>query len=264
MKVTRELYECHLCCRRSTRSSRPTSRRVLAAGTDQLAIACAFITDGGVEALRPHAQRLRLPRSYIVIAWEPPTTPEVVNRLHDLCPGNVYVHLGVRTPYEVRLGRALMHSKVFLASGGNGCLLWTGSHNLTASAMVGANCEAAIVLQGFADEAPFQAAREHLERCRQEAIRYDPLNPPDPPGGGTATLIIHAEAHVEPKVPRWFVHFRPASTAYDTLIRSGAAGVAICVCPGSFERAGQAGTDRRLLGDDDWREHDLLQSSDWN
>jgi hypothetical protein len=45
------------------------STRSSPAGTEQLAIACAFITDGGVEALRPHAQRLRLPRSYIVIAW---------------------------------------------------------------------------------------------------------------------------------------------------------------------------------------------------
>ena len=34
-------------------------------------------------------------------------------------------------------------------------------------------------------------------------------------------LIIHAESHVALAQSRWFVHFRPASTAYDTLIRQG-------------------------------------------
>ena len=41
-----------------------------------------------------------------------------------------------------------MHSKVFFARAGEQCRLWTGSHNLTASAMQGVNCEAAVLVEG--------------------------------------------------------------------------------------------------------------------
>jgi hypothetical protein len=41
-----------------------------------------------------------------------------------------------------------MHSKVFFAKNGQRCQLWAGSHNLTASASQGVNCEAAVLLDG--------------------------------------------------------------------------------------------------------------------
>src|SRR5882757_4278605 len=93
--------------------ARPILDSILAQGVDQVAIACAFLTGGGVELLRRHAHRLKLRDSFVVVAWDPPTNLEAVTELHTLAPGNVYVHLGVETPEEKKVGPGLMHSKVF-------------------------------------------------------------------------------------------------------------------------------------------------------
>jgi hypothetical protein len=110
-----------------------------------------------------------------------------------------------------------MHSKVFLARAGTQCWLWTGSHNLTASAAQGVNCEAAVLLEGSIDEPPFRAALAHLEQCKQEAVVFNPFNPPTPllPQD---FLIIHAECLVGVRPTPWFVHLRPATTSYDRLM----------------------------------------------
>src|SRR5215469_7472610 len=106
--------------------ARPLLDDVLERGADQLAIACAFLTGGGVEVLRPHAARLQLRDSFIVVAWAEPTQLKAVEDLHYLCPGHVYVHLGDKTPIEIGVGRGLMHSKLFFARVGEDCWLWTG------------------------------------------------------------------------------------------------------------------------------------------
>jgi len=116
--------------------ARPLLDEVLEHGVDQIAIACAFLTDGGVELLKRHASRLKLLGSFLVVAWELPTNLAAVEELHALCPGNVYLHLGAQTPVEKGVGPGLMHSKVFLSRAENRCWLWTGSHNLTASVRV--------------------------------------------------------------------------------------------------------------------------------
>lgn len=198
--------------------ARPILDQVLAVGTEQIAIACAFLTDGGVEFLRHHIDRLLLPSSFVVVAWKEPTTLETLNALHDLIPGKLYVHLGMLTPVEQNLGAGLMHSKVFYARGGNRCSLWTGSHNLTASAMQGANREAAVLIEGTKDESVFVDALDHLNQCRAEALLFDPLNPP-PSLQPEQTLVIHAECHaVIPPLP-CFVHLRPDDTDYDKAMR---------------------------------------------
>ena len=198
--------------------ARPVLDRVLSGGTEQLASACAFLTPGGVEMLRPHAGRLTLPGSFVVVAWQLPTTLESLNLLYDLIPGHLYVHLGSETPYEKGVGAGLMHSKVFFAKAGDQCQLWTGSHNLTASAMQGVNCEAAVLLEGSFTETPFQEALAHLNHCRSEAMLFDPLNPP-PPLVPNQTLVIHAECHTALKSAPWFVHLRPDNTDYDKAMR---------------------------------------------
>ena len=101
---------------------------VLFGGTEQIAIACAFLTPGGVEFLRRHAKRLRLSPSFVVVAWEPPTTHDALNELYAEIPGKLYMHLGSLTPVErgAGSGSALMHSKVFFAKDGRHCSLWTG------------------------------------------------------------------------------------------------------------------------------------------
>lgn len=202
--------------------ARPELDVVLASGTDRLVIACAFLTPGGVETLKRHAARLAQAGSFVVVAWDTPTTLDALNDLHSVMPGNLYVHLGSLTPVEKGVGGGLMHSKVFLAKGGGRCQLWTGSHNLTASAMQGVNCEAAVLIEGYEDERVFQDALTHLNQCRAEAMLFDPLNPP-PPLNPEQTLVIHAEVHAVLKNPPWFVHLRPNNTDYDKAMRPPAA-----------------------------------------
>src|SRR4051794_35887439 len=102
----------------------PILGKVLASGTDQVAIACAFFTGGGFEFLRPHAARLTGPDSFVVAAWEKPTDLAALEQLHALVPGKVFVHLGKLTPVERGVGPGLMHSKLFFARAGRRCWLW--------------------------------------------------------------------------------------------------------------------------------------------
>jgi hypothetical protein len=202
--------------------ARPDLDAALAYGTDQLAIACAFLTPGGVETLKRHAARLKLPDSFVVVAWDTPTSLDALNDLHAFIPGKLYVHLGSLTPVENGVGPGLMHSKVFYARKGEQCRLWTGSHNLTASAMQGVNCEAAILVEGTRDQTVFTDALAHLNQCRAEAVLFDPLNPP-PSLVSEQTLVIHAECHTVLKPHPWFVHLRPDNTDYDKAMRPPAA-----------------------------------------
>jgi hypothetical protein len=213
--------------------ARPILDAVLAAGTEQIAIACAFLTSGGVELLKRHANRLRLAPSFVVVAWEPPTILETLNELYALIPGKVYVHLGSLTPVERGVGAGLMHSKVFFAKAGNQCQLWTGSHNLTASAMQGVNREAAVLIEGTFNEPVFADALAHLNQCRAEAMLFDPLNPP-PPQTTEQTLVIHAECHTALKTMPWYVHLRPENTDYDKAMRPPAAVCLYLYDPGSL------------------------------
>jgi hypothetical protein len=202
--------------------ARPDLDALLNSGANQLAISCAFLTPGGVETLKCHAARLNLPDSFVVVAWEHPTSLDSLNALHAVIPGKLYVHLGSLTPVEKKVGPGLMHSKVFYAQAGDRCRLWTGSHNLTASAMQGVNCEAAVLVEGTRRETVFTDALAHLNRCRAEAILFDPLNPP-PPLSSEQTLVIHAERHAALKPCPWFVHLRPETTDYDKAMRPPAA-----------------------------------------
>jgi len=216
------------------RKARPELDRILAHGVDQLAIACAFLTGGGAEVLKRHAARLSLPNSFLVVAYEPPTDLEALAELHSLFPGNLYLHLGAQTPVEKKVGRGLMHSKVFFARAGDDCRLWTGSHNLTASAAQGVNCEAAIVLEGSQHEQPFLDAMAHLNQCKQESVVYDPFNLPPVPSA-EQTLVIHAEAHVALRKPPWFVHLRPATTIYDRVMLPQGAVWLFVYAPGTLK-----------------------------
>jgi hypothetical protein len=121
-------------------------------------------------------------------------------------------------PYETGVGPGLMHSKVFFARNGNKCWLWTGSHNLTASALQGVNREAAILLTGTIDERPFQDALQHLRQCRNEAKVFDPANPPSDLHA-EQILVVHAETQTDMKPLPWHVHLRPSSIAYDKEMR---------------------------------------------
>lgn len=193
---------------------------VLRNGTDQLAIACAFCTAAGVELLLPHATRLDNPDSFVVVAAAPPTDYAELSRLYALAPSSLFVHWGAQAPIEIRNGAALMHSKVFYARAGRECWLWTGSHNLTANATQGGNCEAAVLLHGNVEEQAFADAITHLRACRDEATVYTP-DPPPPPGPERGDiLVIHAETDPIPPNVRlpWHVHLCLNSPDFDKLL----------------------------------------------
>ncbi|MDQ3816083.1 MAG: hypothetical protein M3362_00135 [Acidobacteriota bacterium] len=191
---------------------------VLAHGTDQLAIACAFLTAGGAESVKPYASLLTNDDSFIVVSAAPPTDMKALATLDKLAPGRVYIHLGALTPYEKKVGRGLMHSKVFYARNGGNCKAWIGSHNLTASAMLSVNCEAAITVEGPSEDGCFQDILAHLITCRDEAVPFNSYQPPDPPPSED-TLIIHAESSETIPAPPWFVHLTPADTRLDPVMR---------------------------------------------
>lgn len=204
--------------------ARPALEQVLRNGTDQLAIACAFCTAAGVELLVRQAARLTNADSFVVVAAAPPTDYSKLARLHAVAPSSLFVHWGALAPFEIKNGAALMHSKVFYARAGSECWLWTGSHNLTANATQGGNCEAAVLLHGTADEQPFVDALQHLLACRNEATLYDPDAPP--PGGAQKSdiLVIHAESdQLPPSTPlAWRIHLCLNSPEFDALLTAPA------------------------------------------
>jgi hypothetical protein len=208
---------------------------VLRNGVDQLSIACAFLTPGGAQALLPHARNLTRTESFLVVATDWPTDLEALSILHKVAPNHLYTHLGYLTPKEKRVGPGLMHSKVFFARKGAHCWLWVGSHNLTTSAMHGANCEAAVIMEGTMEEDIFQDALEHLYRCRDEAVLFDPAKPIQPPKPRD-TLVIHAESHDSVKAPSWYVHLYLPTTAYDKVVRPPASVWLYLYPPGSLKR----------------------------
>lgn len=200
--------------------ARPDLDQVLARGTARIAIACAFLTRAGVELLRPHTARLKSPGSFVVVAWEPPTSLDAVQALYELIGDNLRIHLGDKTPEERGGGRGLMHSKVFYAEGGERSWLWTGSHNLTGAASQGVNCEAAILLEGGRHEQPFLDAIAHLSQCYAEAIpfREEALPPLGADDDTTPTVVIHAEGQALTRLLPWFLHLRLPTESYDKLL----------------------------------------------
>jgi hypothetical protein len=113
-----------------------------------------------------------------------------------------------------------MHSKVFYSEAGEDCWLWVGSHNLTARATTGANLEAAVLLSGHRSEAPFQAAREHIEACRAESSPCPIEPPPVPDGENVDVVVVHAEIDEVPNNPTpWHVGLGLRSAEYDWSLR---------------------------------------------
>jgi hypothetical protein len=201
------------------KKSRAMLEQVLSQGVDQLAIACAFCTAAGIALLLRHASRLRNADSFAVVAAAPPTDYPALAELHRQIPGNLFVHWGNLSPFEKKVGAALMHSKVFYARAGRECWLWTGSHNLTGNATQGGNCEAAVILNGTTDEKPFVDAMQHLLACRNQATLYDPDSPPPGIAERVDILAVHVEADPIPTAPLpWHIQLCLDSAEFDELL----------------------------------------------
>ncbi len=199
--------------------AREELERILRFGEDQLAVACAFVSSAGVSILKPYARRLGGSDSFLVVSGDPPTDLEALADLHALYPGTVFVHFGASLPREIKVGFPLMHSKVFYARRGDQCLLWVGSHNLTASATQAINYEAAVILEGVSSEPPFVDALRHLMDCRNSAIPYDPIMAGRNKGSSSRhTLVIYAETS-ETNIPLDFhVHLRLPDPSLDDIL----------------------------------------------
>ena len=203
-----------------TSPARAKLNKILAKGESQIAIACAYFADAGLEILRPHFDRLRLPDSFVVLAWDGPTvtSTSALNALNAEIPGNLYLNLGMKTPKEKHVGPGLMHSKVFFARSGDDAWLWTGSHNLTASAFTGVNAEAAILLSGKVTDAPISDAVAHLNALKSKSWPYEDICDHIDQGLAAHTLVVHAESHIDGIQYPCHIHLRPPSTDYDHLL----------------------------------------------
>jgi len=144
---------------------------VLAHGSKKLAFACAFITDAGYAIISPYlVNRINKPGSFGVISIQDPTSYKALKDMFLKYPKNTYVHLGtIFDHYEVGNYFGLMHSKLFLGSDGITTKVFCGSHNLTASALLGFNMEAATLTEGPANDPFFIEVEAHLEDCKSKS-----------------------------------------------------------------------------------------------
>lgn len=173
------------------------------------------------------------PESFVVVSLDFPTDLMAVDDLHRLIPGRVFIHLGWVTPEEKKGGPALMHSKVCLTRGGDVKRLWVGSHNLTASAMGGANIEAALVYETSSEDEVIADAEQHLRECRDSAEMYDPNRLGEYKqmqarkagliGIESAVLVLHAEEQAPLKDLPAVIHVRLPTVDFDSLTKTDTA-----------------------------------------
>lgn len=148
---------------------------VLAHGTEKLAFACAFMTDAGYAIISPYLHQINKPGSFGVISIQQPTSYDALEDMFKKYPSNSYVHLGtVFDHFEAGNYVGLMHSKLFLASNGTSAKVFCGSHNLTASALLGFNMEAAMLVEGPCDDPFFKEVESHLDDCKSKSSNFLP------------------------------------------------------------------------------------------
>jgi hypothetical protein len=187
---------------------------VLAHGTEKLAFACAFMTDAGYAIISPYLPQINKPGSFGVISIQQPTSYDALEDMFKKYPSNSYVHLGtVFDHFEAGNYVGLMHSKLFLASDGKTTKVFCGSHNLTASALLGFNMEAATLIEGPCDEPFFHDVEEHLNDCRSKSSR----ELPEKDNSQERRLIIEVEvddplAFIGKMKKRHFMKFTPKGT----------------------------------------------------
>lgn len=187
---------------------------VLAHGTEKLVFACAFMTDAGYAIISPYLLQINKPGSFGVISIQQPTSYNALKHMFEKYPSNSYVHLGsIFDHFEAGNYVGLMHSKLFLASDGTTTKVFCGSHNLTASALLGFNMEAATLIEGPSDDPFFKEVEAHLEDCKSKSSD----NLPERSSSQERRLIIEIEVDdpimfVKNIKNRNFIKFSPKGT----------------------------------------------------
>ncbi len=203
----------------------------LAHGADGIRLAVCFFLKAGLQILRHHTVALAHPESFVVVSVDFPTDLEALDDLYHLIPGRVFIHLGWVTPEEKKAGSsALMHSKVCLTRAANVRRLWVGSHNLTASAMGGANIEAALLYDAPTEDAVITDAEQHLRECRDTAEPFDPNRLDEYKqiqarkagiiGIQDTVLVLHAEEQEPLKQLPAVIHVRLPTVEFDSLTKT--------------------------------------------
>jgi len=203
----------------------------MAHGTDGVRLAVCFFLKAGFQILQNHTRALAHPESFVVVSIDFPTDLDSLNDLHHLIPGRVFIHLGWVTPEEKKAGgSALMHSKVCLTRSANVRRLWVGSHNLTASAMGGANIEAALVYDAPNEDSIIADAEQHLRECRDTAEPYDPNRLDEYKqiqarkagiiGIQNTVLVLHAEELAPLRQLPAVIHVRLPTVNFDSLTKT--------------------------------------------
>lgn len=187
-------------------------------------VAVAFLTKGGVEFFEDNCLGHQdSSRCVLCFAVQWPTNLEAVARLFPLLGSNLKIHLGLKTPVESGTDvTPLMHSKVVLTHNSDGtCTAFVGSHNWTANALNGINCEASVRVDCNSSDDFALQLREHIQSCSQQCVPFDPADltyykalqrvlssakPPAPDADqlydfesleGSPAVIIHAEGDEE-------------------------------------------------------------------
>lgn len=232
----------------------------LAHGADGIRLAMCFFLEAGFQILRGHAAALSHPDSFVVVSLDFPTDLDALNKLNQLIPNHVFIHLGWVTPEEKKAGgAALMHSKVCLTRTANVSFLWVGSHNLTASAMGGANIEAALLYDASSEDAVIIDAERHLRECRDSAERFDPSRLDEyrqlqARKAGTigirdTVLVIHAEEIAPLNQLPAVIHVRLPTVEFDSLTKTDSKVHLFLHQPGELSNSSVIGpTVRRFVG----------------
>jgi hypothetical protein len=207
-------------------------------------MAFAYFSKAGWSLLEEQDSVLAHDDSFLVVSVDWPTDLEALAEVANRYPGKVYLHLGWVTPYERKVGPALMHSKMALGQGLDMWRLWVGSQNMTARAMFSGNMEAALVYETEQPDAPVIDAKHHLHRCRDGAEMFDlarlaeykqiQANKAFGVGVLGKLLVLYAEEITPITQYPALIHVRIPNEDFDDLTRTGTEAHLIVVPPGSL------------------------------
>ncbi|MGA1865361.1 MAG: phospholipase D-like domain-containing protein [bacterium] len=136
----------------------------------------AFITKEGLNQLKHNLRKIRNTQGYGVVAINYPTNVNALNEIYELTDNRLWVHTGWKN-YVLPLEpiRPLMHTKIIYTEQGNGlAIIYIGSHNWTANALLGCNYESGIIVECTEEDKICTQIENQIEICRQASELFDP------------------------------------------------------------------------------------------
>lgn len=143
-------------------------------------ITVGFATPGGLAVLMPALATDPGKLKTLIVGKATRLTFKALDRLvgRGVPAERMFVHLGHSADDPDGPGfcryRPMLHGKIYLMElpdGRSAAVL--GSHNMTSFALAGKNGEASVLLEGPSEDPEFIKIREHIRRCREQAVVYD-------------------------------------------------------------------------------------------